>query len=218
MKIIAPAEDWKSAIDIDEDTAGIIKDMLDRIGVHYNHDDPEKLYVAAPAPVKPPKEQDGNGLVYPSGRSLQRHPENNAATYAPGNPNAAAPLVKAPYNTPLSKNFTLGEFAPKSDRYDGVRVHPDLVEALEQIRRKAGAVIHITSGYRPPAYNASVGGVPNSQHLDGLAADISSDALSAKALCAIAEEVIRDSGGVGYYPRHGFVHVDVRGYRARWTG
>ena len=29
---------------------------------------------------------------------------------------------------------------------------------------------------------------------------------------------IGDTGGVGYYPRAEFVHIDVRGHFARWTG
>lgn len=42
---------------------------------------------------------------------------------------------------------------------------------LEKIRALLGAPLHIDSGYRCPALNKAVGGVPNSAHVDGYAAD-----------------------------------------------
>jgi hypothetical protein len=45
------------------------------------------------------------------------------------------------------------------------------VNVLEPLRRQFGA-IRVTSGYRCPRLNASVGGVKNSQHMRGEAADI----------------------------------------------
>jgi len=216
IKLVAPAEAWDKAVEIDEETAKIIKDMCDRIGVRTNEKD-GKLYVTdqRKAITNPPKPV--NGVRYPSGFILPRHPQNNVLKYAPGNPSTASPLVKGKLDTKLSDHFTLGEFFPKSSEYDGVRVHPDLVEMLEKIRRKTGKLT-ITSGYRPPAYNRSVGGVSNSQHLDGLAADIYSDDISIQKLYDIVDTLVGHSGGVGFYLRHGFVHVDVRGYRARWMG
>jgi uncharacterized protein YcbK (DUF882 family) len=92
-----------------------------------------------------------------------------------------------------------------------------LVNTLEEIRKQAGDYpLHITSGYRPPAYNRKVGGVSNSTHIDGLAADIYSDHLSTDELYDICDRIVGEKGGVGYYPIQQFVHVDVRGYRARW--
>jgi hypothetical protein len=44
---------------------------------------------------------------------------------------------------------------------------------LDQVRDKFDKPIHITSGYRTPAYNEKVGGVKNSSHLKGLAIDLS---------------------------------------------
>lgn len=46
---------------------------------------------------------------------------------------------------------------------------------LDPARDQLGAPIIVTSGYRCPAHNAAVGGVPNSQHLRGEAADIYCD-------------------------------------------
>jgi hypothetical protein len=46
-----------------------------------------------------------------------------------------------------------------------------LARGLDQVRRLLGHPLVITSGYRCPLLNAAVGGVPRSQHAQGLAAD-----------------------------------------------
>lgn len=43
---------------------------------------------------------------------------------------------------------------------------------LDPLREAWGAPIHVNSGYRCPALNKAVGGVPASQHMVGEAADI----------------------------------------------
>ena len=45
-------------------------------------------------------------------------------------------------------------------------------QLLDPIRRRYGAPIIVTSGYRCPALNTAVGGVANSHHMVGCAADI----------------------------------------------
>lgn len=47
-----------------------------------------------------------------------------------------------------------------------------LAETLEQVRMIFDKPVHINSGYRCPALNKVVGGVKNSAHLTGFAADI----------------------------------------------
>ena len=47
-----------------------------------------------------------------------------------------------------------------------------LADYLDGIRSKFGKPILISSGYRCPMLNKAVGGVVNSQHLKGLAADL----------------------------------------------
>ena len=47
-----------------------------------------------------------------------------------------------------------------------------LVRRLELIRQIIGKTIVIASGCRCPAYNKKVGGVPDSAHLKGKAADV----------------------------------------------
>lgn len=224
LLLVTPPNNHRKARDISGlSHIEVLRIVAEANGLAFNASQDGKVYIGIknnPPPVATQK--DNGGLLYPlSGVYLERHPENNSDKYA-ANPNSgAAPLVKGKPGTKLSPNFTLGEFMPASiehgaANYDGVRVHPALVEALETIRKKAGGAIRITSGYRPPDYNLAVGGVPNSMHRDGLAADIYTDHLSTSELCRICDAVIGSGGGVGYYPTQGFVHVDVRGHRVRW--
>lgn len=157
-------------------------------------------------------------LRFPSGWSVDVVPDDVAGSeYEAIDKSAAAPLVKSFPDAQISKNFRLSEFRPGEHSYDLVRIAPMLVNILEEIRKRAGdQTLHVTSGYRPIAYNRKVGGVSNSTHIDGLAADIYSEYISTEALWEICDDVIGDRGGVGFYPNQGFVHVDIRGYRARW--
>lgn len=64
-----------------------------------------------------------------------------------------------------------------------------LADYLDTIREKYGKPIFISSGFRCPLLNQAVGGVVNSQHLKGLAADL---------VCADMEKllsIIRETKG-----------------------
>ncbi len=50
-------------------------------------------------------------------------------------------------------------------------------QLLGPIRRRYGAPIIVTSGYRCPALNTAVGGVANSHHIVGCAADITTGSI-----------------------------------------
>jgi uncharacterized protein YcbK (DUF882 family) len=61
--------------------------------------------------------------------------------------------------------------------------------------------------------------VKNSQHVLGNAADITVAGLTAKQLgTLVLSNLLLSRGGVGVYPKKGFVHVDARGSVARWVG
>jgi len=102
---------------------------------------------------------------------------------------------------------------------------------------------HVMSGYRTPAYNRGLGNVGFSRHMYGDAADVfldkdgdgnmddlnrdgkvdKADATALHDLFARVEQtpaVAPYLGGIGIYaatPAHGpYVHVDARGFRARW--
>ena len=86
-------------------------------------------------------------------------------------------------DTPLTPHFRLSEFSRSQtanslgiDNSVPKELIPSLrnlcQQVLEPLRQYAGKTIVISSGYRCPALNRAVGGVPNSQHLKGEAADI----------------------------------------------
>lgn len=62
---------------------------------------------------------------------------------------------------------------------------------LQPIRDKYGHAITVTSGYRCPKLNTAVGGVKNSQHLLGQAADIKCTSTTKAALFNIIKEMIQ---------------------------
>ena len=74
-------------------------------------------------------------------------------------------------NNKLSDSFRVREFACK-DGSDKIIIDDALVSYLQRIRNWAGAEIIISSGYRTPAHNASIGGAKTSYHTKGRAADI----------------------------------------------
>ena len=112
----------------------------------------------------------------------------------------------------LSANFTVAEFACK-DGSDPVFVDSSLAALLQKIRDHFGRPVVITSGYRTAAHNKSVGG----------AADIRVQGIPVEQLAAYAETCLPGTGGIGRYPPRagravGWVHVDTRPAKSRWTG
>lgn len=121
----------------------------------------------------------------------------------------------------LTKNFTKREFKSK-DGYampDDVLANiKELASNLQVLRDFLGEPIRINSAYRSPAHNKAIGGVKNSQHVLGRAADIKVRDIETKDLYLIIESLIIDGkmkdGGLGLYDT--FVHYDIRGSKARW--
>lgn len=97
----------------------------------------------------------------------------------------------------------------------------DLLVALMQRLRQPGGVIEVLCGYRSPETNAylrtraAVTGVAeNSMHILSKAIDIRVPGVSTERLRDAA--ISLQMGGVGYYPRSRFVHVDVGPVR-QWS-
>jgi len=118
--------------------------------------------------------------------------------------------------------------------------------SAELVRLGKAPALHVMSGFRTPQYNTlgvgPLGGrARDSRHMYGDAADVFEDAdgdgrmddlngdgridvKDARWLAAVAERVEAAhpevTGGIGIYPANGvhgpFVHVDTRGFRARW--
>ena len=78
----------------------------------------------------------------------------------------------------ISKNFRLQEFVRPQDLEAGLdydvldNIYELVTKVLQPVRDRVGFPIKITSAYRPPSWNASIGGVADSQHIYGMAADI----------------------------------------------
>ncbi|MDE3155918.1 MAG: DUF882 domain-containing protein, partial [Acidobacteriota bacterium] len=93
-------------------------------------------------------------------------------------------------------------------------VHTDLLELLHRLSATLDTAqpFDIISGYRSPATNAmlrhrSEGVAKNSLHMRAMAIDIRVPGQSLAHLHRAA--VSLRGGGVGYYPKSDFVHVDV---------
>ena len=92
-----------------------------------------------------------------------------------------------------------------------------LLAALESLRDAAGAPVVIHGAYRCERHNQEVGGVTDSEHTRGMAADVRIEGLSLQQMYELALKVPEFAeGGIGAYDG-GFLHLDVRGYRSRWA-
>src|SRR4051812_34489316 len=129
----------------------------------------------------------------------------------------------------LSKHFTVKDFAC----HDGTRVQPRDYNGLsylcrvylEPLRTKYGTV-HINSGYRTRAYNASIGGGPNNFHIYTIHHGKDQAAPGTRPggrpphwhrpPPPLRRRERNGKGGLGLYST--FVHVDIRDYPADWTG
>lgn len=149
---------------------------------------------------------------------------------------------------PLSPHLKLSDFVVHDaqagfPKYLHVReplldkIELTVAEIAKMRGRSASTVtLHVASGFRSPAHNSGLSGsAQDSRHMYGDAADIAIDAnndgqlteIDARLVASAAEAVERKYpdlvGGIGLYiTRDGggwpYVHIDVRGTRARWRG
>lgn len=98
------------------------------------------------------------------------------------------------------------------------------IEILNYLSKLLGdPVIQINSGYRSPDYNARLaarqeGVARNSLHQYGRAVDFCIPGIEIKDVCSytLYARNVMGSGGVGYYQRRGFVHLDS-GQAREWV-
>ena len=95
---------------------------------------------------------------------------------------------------------------------------PELLDQLFALRQRVGAggPFHIISAYRSPATNAmlaahSRGVAKRSLHIFGKAVDIRLPGYSTRGLHKAAKDL--KAGGVGYYGRSDFIHIDTGAVR-----
>lgn len=93
----------------------------------------------------------------------------------------------------------------------------------QAVRDVMGEPVHVVSGYRPPEYNALVGGSPGSQHMQFRALDIKPDNPERLGEMVFWAHISmfhalqypgnkgHERGAVLTYPNDGFVHIDFGG-------
>lgn len=127
------------------------------------------------------------------------------------------------YDGQITKNFNIAEFKCKANGEmllnEAVIEH---IQRLQKFRDWYNRVMIITSGYRTPEYNESIGGNLNSQHLKALVSDFALpnefQTYSSKRQYEYLQNVRKKwgqlckesgiRGGVGWY--NTFVHLDSR--------
>ena len=139
-----------------------------------------------------------------------------ALTAAPG---GGAAVIAArhwrdvrPGDWPLA-HFSPGEMASRGD--GSLRLAVAAGERLDSLRRRLGKPLIVHSAYRDPAHNARVGGAPLSRHKAGDAFDIRAEGIRIPRKELLAAAVECGFTGLGLY--RGFLHMDCRPQKARWT-
>ncbi len=103
------------------------------------------------------------------------------------------------------KNFSPAEIACRGS--GSLRIHEEALDKLQALRDRLGKPLIVRSAYRSPEHNRAVGGATRSKHMDGAAFDIAMTNHDPVAFEAAAREV--GFLGFGFYPRSGFIHVDL---------
>ena len=86
-------------------------------------------------------------------------------------------------------------------------INEPALDKLQALRDRLGKPLIVRSAYRSPEHNRAVGGATRSKHLDGAAFDIAMANHDPVAFEAAAREV--GFLGFGFYPRSGFIRVDL---------
>jgi len=109
----------------------------------------------------------------------------------------------------LSPHFSRSEFACKCVCVFGMNdgdISPGLVILLESIRLDVGGPVRLNSGCRCETHNSAVGGVPQSTHTLGEAADIQVEGGRHRY---IVQHSAHKHGAEGVGTAKTFIHVDV---------
>ncbi len=102
-------------------------------------------------------------------------------------------------------NFSPAEIACRGT--GKVLIFEPALDKRQALRDRLGKPLIVRSAYRSPEHNRAVGGATRSKHLDGAAFDIAMANHDPVAFEAAAREV--GFLGFGFYPRSGFIHVDL---------
>jgi GH24 family phage-related lysozyme (muramidase) len=129
----------------------------------------------------------------------------------------------SPFSALITPHITLGEFALNEESRRFTHQHQiataaELAAFLERVRVAfGGKPVVITSGYRPPAINRSVGGASSSEHLYNAPGVGAVDFyIQGADINAVQSWVDREwPCSVGYGAPKGFVHLGIRAGRPR---
>jgi len=165
-------------------------------------------------------------VTFPSGAALRVVPgptgegQEHYDPCATGNPllDTSEPVR----STLLSPSFTVGELARSGGKtFHMARIDPELVRCLQQLHDYVGKPVHVTSGYRPYAYNEELyrqtykKDPTKSRHSSGQAADVRIAGMSGMEIAKAAIDAYGPNIGVGIAGT--WAHLDVRGKWAKWT-
>jgi GH24 family phage-related lysozyme (muramidase) len=158
---------------------------------------------------------------------LRRRREAEGRLWSGGTTPSPAKLTpQSPFSARLTPNIRLGEFALDQEARRFHHQHQvdtalELAQFLEKVRAAfGGKPIVITSGYRPPAINRSIGGASASEHLFDAAGVGAVDFYVKGADINAVERWIDKEWPFshGYGAKKGFHHVGIRRGRpkVRW--
>jgi len=122
------------------------------------------------------------------------------------------------YSTKLTENFRYGEFwcngVEPPERYqDNIQ---NLATELQKLRAVLNRPIRVTSGYRTPEHNKTIGGAKYSQHLYGKAADIKVSRMHSKRVPLYVARYTNIMGIGVSYKIDSITHCDIRDKFTNW--
>jgi len=168
------------------------------------------------------QQEAGVGILYDQMRDVLKSDDHDWITTYREKPASSDFSPDSSFDTAVTPNFTYGELtnggeeARRFTSQDQCEVAIEICEFLEKARAKFGP-IKITSGHRPPAINAAVGGASASEHLysPGCGAV---DAYPIDGNGAAFETWCDNNWpySIGYGMSYrGFVHIGIRAGKAR---
>jgi GH24 family phage-related lysozyme (muramidase) len=140
-------------------------------------------------------------------------------------PETAKLRPSSSFSARITPHIRLGEFAldQEARRFTNqgqLDIAAELAAFLERVRVQfGGKPIVITSGYRPPAINAQVGGASNSEHLYKLGCGAVDFYIEGADIYAVQNWCDKNwPYSLGYGAYKGFIHLGIRSSRAkvRW--
>lgn len=105
-----------------------------------------------------------------------------------------------------AKAYRINNTITSADVRDNIKVF--VTYLLQPLRDGIGRPLNISSGYRCPALNKAVGGVPTSQHATGEAADVWCTTLTPYQLACKVMEMGLQFDQMILYP--GFLHLSYK--------